>query len=262
MSDSGQVTRHQSQHTKPLLATDYLQQEPRHLSDHHFVHSDSPSDGVISSDQSIPVLRDGSISREQSFEHVLKPFYSIISDTTVCSSSAETYYPLVRYLFTDDDPNLLTDTFGSQHSQNWSETSRDANKQRVPSRPILVDLELSPDALKYRIACATSLSTDWAVTDAQLQSLRTSPSNDSPDSDGDHLMMLRIEGFGQPASDSANTDEAAMLSPSLQKGEQFLSRDERMPRYDIECSDLVSSFERRMAVLQRVAHSSDGNKEQ
>ena len=210
--------------------------------------------GPASSDQSLPTVPDESSFRASPSLPVLIPFYTIVSDATEPCSSAEIYYPRVRYIFADDDPDVLTDAFEAQQRQLQSKTSKTCHVEtKSLSRPILLDLELSPNGQGYAVACATSLATDWAVKRAQLQHMHTSSSGESPESEDSQKMILQVEGLG--LSTNLSTAMGPALASELGREGSSLRQNAEMPQLGRQYSDLICSFEVRTALLHSVAQS-------
>ena len=235
--------------------------------------------GIMSSDQSAPNLLEEPTIRAHPPVPVLKPYYSVISDATKSSTSPETCYPRVRYIFNDDDPDLLTEAFSTQHGATHPEISKPrasaptpgesrtgaasrAERPSVPDRALLLDLDITPDGQGYTVACATSLTADWAVTSAQVQHLQTGPSGGIPGDEGDQTMALHIQGSGLPTGllGNAGTPPITNVLPELDKAAASLPRDGKLTHPGGDYDTLVRSFERRMAFLQSVARNSEEKK--
>jgi hypothetical protein len=229
--------------------------------------------GVMSSDQTVPNLPDEPTIRAQPPIPVLKPYYSVISDVTKSSTSPATYYPRVRYIFNDDDPDLLTEAFSTQReatqlginnpsasatstSESQTRAASRAQRLHVPDRALLLNLDTAPDGQGYIVACANSLSADWAVIGAQVQHLRAGSSGALP---GDQTMILHIQGSGLLTGPLGNAGipRTTNMLPALDGTAASLSRDEKNAIFVGEYDTLVRSFEKRLALLRNAAQNSD-----
>lgn len=247
---------------------------------------DQPSDArrrrtsrIMPSDQSVPNLPDEPTIRAQLPVPVLKPYYSVISDATKSSTSPETCYPRVRYIFNDDDPDLLTEAFSTQRGMihpeinrprasaptpGESQTGAASRTQRltVPDRALLLNLDITSDGQGYSVACATSLTADWAVTSAKVQHLQTGPSGAIPTDEGDQTMVLHIQGSGLPAGLLGNAGAPTITNalPGLDKAATSLPREGKNTPRGEDYNTLVRSFERRLVFLQSVARNLEEKK--
>ncbi|KJR82644.1 uncharacterized protein SPSK_03557 [Sporothrix schenckii 1099-18] len=231
--------------------------------------------GTISPDQIVPSLPDESTIRAPTAFPQLKPYYSVVSDATKSSTSPETFYPRVRYIFNDDDPDLLAEAFVKQpgvlHTRTrtphaFSHTSGEPRAvsasrfQRFdPNRALILELDITSDGQRYTVAQAASLTPDWAVTSAQVQYPQTGTPGDMLNEEDDKALLLHIRGSGLSA-DPLRNDEApivanlthrsdGIITSSVQGGKPTPSGE----RYD----SLVQSFETRMAFLHNVANSEE-----
>lgn len=226
--------------------------------------------GMMHSNQAVPNLPDESTIRALPPLPFIKPYYTIVSDATNSSTTPETCYPRTRYIFNDDNPDLLTDAFLSQpcaEARESNETRRGVDSQTQlpgPDRALLVDLCLAPDGKAYAVQSATSLATDWAVTGAQLQHLQNGPSGGASEEDSDPTMVLYIQGLGLPTSRRVNTKACPISNPLPDLGEvsTSLPRDRNGTPIEGDYHTLVHSFESRMAFLHSISLNTDGNKPQ
>ncbi|PSN70242.1 hypothetical protein BS50DRAFT_571535 [Corynespora cassiicola Philippines] len=163
-------------------------------------------------DDEIPYPEPGS-------EHTLlpppnfNPFFTLVEDTT----SGEHYHPYVHYIFTDDDPVIVTAAAmrslglddaqylpqpeAPEREQNVDEYDEEQEQEPQAESPLpptipgvkehylLVDIA----ADGHTVVDAQSLSPEWQITDA---SVRTAPSFEEGSLDGSY--MLRIEGVDIP----------------------------------------------------------------
>ena len=219
------------------------------------------------------------------------PIFTLVNNT----STRTTHHPHVRYIFSDDDPDLLTQALaqhhdataapgsrsdgsgsGSHHRNNNNYNASDNDNNRA----VILDLA-TDDAGGYHVSWASSLSPSWAVLDAQLS--RTSP----PSSDGGNDNDGGPTGArGNNINNNSNENTAAnpntgggnragrlMLriegvecgggsgADSLSSGEGPASSGSRDRGPDAGAPDnypaLVDEFERRMVTLRKVVDAGE-----
>lgn len=151
-----------------------------------------------------------------------QPLFTLVTD----SITRTTRHPQVHYIFSDDDPQLLTDALADHAHQHQPPSSHDSSPNASTSqnprnppltnpnteRAILLDLvpktastsddptSSSAAATGFHVQWASSLSADWAVTSAKITPMAddaaTVPSDTqgSEAPDGAPRLMLRIEG--------------------------------------------------------------------
>jgi hypothetical protein len=200
------------------------------------------------------------------------PIYTLVNNT----STRTTHHPQVQYVFSDDDPDLLTQALAQQHNGNLSESVEDPTPEH---RAILLDLTQDSDG-GYMVASASSLSPSWAVLDAQVS--RISP----PSSDGDgsnpanpgeaaaadvlnkkpERLMLRIEGVesrtlgidgelrltnekGGPGGGSGSGSNSGSGLGSGQKDRDRAEND--------DYTSLIDEFDKRMGTLRKVVDAGE-----
>lgn len=190
------------------------------------------------------------------------PIYSLVTN----QSTRTTHHPHVHYIFSDDDPDLLSQALAQQQEANALES---ATETAPASRAVLLDLAADLDG-GYRVAAASSLSPAWAVLDAQLS--RISP----PASDGGsasasasgHVresprkpdrLMLRIEGIEADDGGAAGSEGELRLSDRSAgagaSGSGSVQRDHKGEGEDY--AQLVDEFEKRMSMLRKVVEASE-----
>ncbi|OAA62405.1 hypothetical protein SPI_03945 [Niveomyces insectorum RCEF 264] len=243
--------------------------------------------GTASWNQSMPGLpEESTIRAQQSFPRI-NPFYTVISDTTSSSTSPRAYYPRVRYVFSDDDPDLLSGALAARDasvSERFNLVGGGAVATAVrgaphpgerdgpahllgPDRSILLDLAPKHDGRGYEVASARSLSTDWAVTAAYLNHLDASSSDTVSDGEGRPL-ILNIEGVGMSTGAASPvgaqvartrgetaTATATATSPTSKSGSSsdFDVRNTRPPTENYQ--DLIHIFEKRLSLLRKVVQN-------
>ncbi|OBT61157.1 hypothetical protein VE03_09549 [Pseudogymnoascus sp. 23342-1-I1] len=199
---------------------------------------------------------------QQAFETMparppFSPFFTLIDD----ASTSSTHHPInVRYIFSDDDDQDLTDDFlaaisgepspqSSSHIMHSSSSITSSSQRpsardtREPEhRTIIVDL----DATGTAVAAAHSLSSSWQVLSASVTKAPTWES-------------------GPTAADNSEEDGAA--ARFMLRLEGVKGRDERMRERvrgvwreggEVRAEDfqvLVEEFERKMRVLRTVVET-------
>ncbi|KAI9825820.1 MAG: hypothetical protein M1832_000760 [Thelocarpon impressellum] len=194
---------------------------------------------------------------EQSIRPPFAPFFTLVEDGLTQAH----HHPAVHYLFSDDDPEILTqaalralsprseppsvsssalrrsgaDAADADASTETSLTipsrsrgDREAN-QAPRERYLVVDVAPSGDT----ITAARSLTADWQVLSVDVSSAPTWEGNGgegAPARGGDSGLMLKIEGTGPPST----TEDGSKAD-----GQEDLH-------------ELVAQFESRMATLRKV----------
>ncbi|KAI8278000.1 hypothetical protein K4K59_009319, partial [Colletotrichum sp. SAR11_240] len=88
-------------------------------------------------------------------------FFTLVSN----ASTNTTHHPTVRYIFADDDPDVLTSALAAQHAANQASSSSSSAAAAPSNRAILLDVVPGEDG-RWTVASAASLSADFAVTQA------------------------------------------------------------------------------------------------
>ncbi|KAI0126639.1 hypothetical protein BJ170DRAFT_414074 [Xylariales sp. AK1849] len=196
-------------------------------------------------------------------EHQTPPFapiYTLVNNT----STRTTHHPQVHYIFSDDDPDLLTQALAQQHDANLNES---ASGPAPNHRAVLLDLAQDSEG-GYDVSWASSLSPSWAVIDAQVS--RISPP--SSDSDGGNnsstekskrkpdRLMLRVEGV-----ESGVLGSEVELRLSGEKSGQGSGtgsgsgsgQNDRHKGEGEDYSSLVEEFDNRMTMLRKVVDAGE-----
>jgi hypothetical protein len=163
---------------------------------------------------------------------LFSPLFTLVNNSTIHS----THHPRVHYIFSDDDPEVLSRALAQHQSDEASELAG-ANKDRA------VVLDLAPTAEGgWEVAWASSLSSDWAVVDARVSRMEEGDEgNRLPAADNtDGGLMLKIEGVEKEA---ASVPPEIDL-PSSGSGTQVVGRE--------DYNQLLGEFEKRMGVIRRV----------
>ncbi|KAI2616017.1 hypothetical protein GGR54DRAFT_641828 [Hypoxylon sp. NC1633] len=186
------------------------------------------------------------------------PIFTLVNNT----STRTTHHPHVRYIFSDDDPDILTQAL-AEFDPGFNESVSDP--AMPPYRAMVLDLE--PDAVGgYNIAWASSLSSSWAVLDAQLSQI-SPPSSDGESNNGNEggdsgrradRLMLRINGV-----ESGSLGSETGLSPRESRHGSGSASGGGSGHNDREKGDakdyttLVEKFERRMATLRKIVDAGE-----
>lgn len=130
------------------------------------------------------------------------PFFTLITDTT----SGETYHPRTYYIFTDDDPDILTTAtlhaLDSQSSYPREGEEEEGDGGQEEERYLVMDM--SDDATRVREI--KSLTSNWAVTSSEIRGAPTfQPESGVTAAGGNEGLMLMIEGVSRP-SESKGAD--------------------------------------------------------
>lgn len=192
-----------------------------------------------------------STSRAQPLSAQMKAFYTVVYDSSP-STFPEVYYPRVRYVFDDDDPELLSCALSAQHRLLGEENAEEGGR----SRAILLDFS-NIDGGNYEVTRASSLSADWIVTDTRLSHMDATPSGANIESQGDEPWMLVIEGVDMLATVDSHTRHASadLSSKPAHRHTSFGKEKSDVPREDY--ISLIRSFNIRMGLLRHLIHNSD-----
>lgn len=190
------------------------------------------------------------------------PFFTLVDDAT----SSSTHHPInVRYIFSDDDDQDLTDEYlaaissdpsqsssNITHSESSSLTSSSRHQQRAPPRDprdpehrtILVDL----DATGTAVTSAQSLSSSWQILSASVTKAPTWESGptaaDAEGDGGSARFMLRLEGTrGRDEGMAERVRGMWREDPGDVRAEDF--------------QVLMEEFERKMRVLKTVVETGE-----
>lgn len=211
--------------------------------------------------------------REQPLQHQLpfQPLFTLVTDSTTHA----THHPQVHYLFSDDDPEILTEALARHGHQ----SSPDASAHRAPppqappnERAIVLDLvpkptdnsHSTPSTTGYDVAWASSLSSNWAVITAKTSAMTEENSNNTTSLDDEtgagQRLVLRIEGVGDNAVPATST--TSQTPGTRARGPSVDERDLRMSASSpsVAAQDkaredygaIVDEFDKRMGILRKV----------
>ncbi|KAF4820287.1 hypothetical protein CGCSCA5_v004271 [Colletotrichum siamense] len=166
-------------------------------------------------------------------------FFTLVSN----ASTNTTHHPTVRYIFADDDPDVLTSALAAQHAANQALSASSAAAAGAPpnNRAILLDVVPGEDG-RWTVASAASLSADFAVTQASIE-------RQEGEKEGGG-MVLKIDGVEGEGSGGAGGADKAESLPSSNSAVAKSGGEEYGP--------LLEDFERKMTVLRRVVKAGEG----
>ncbi|KAK6949148.1 hypothetical protein Daesc_009222 [Daldinia eschscholtzii] len=185
--------------------------------------------------------------------HPFAPIFTLVNN----ASTRTTHHPHVRYIFSDDDPDILTRAL----------VELDIGLDGAASDPALSNramiLDLAPDPTGgYSVAWASSLSPSWAVLDAQLSQIAPHSSdgesnNDNEGGDGSgrpDRLMLKIEG----AESNSLGSEGGLSGETSRHGSGSGSGQHDRDRGEIEdYTNLMDKFDKQMNTLRKIVDASE-----
>ena len=195
-----------------------------------------------------------------------------MSSSSHSSQRQTVHHPTVHYIFADDDPDILTAALAYHHSEQDATSSPDNDERgynREPrDRAVILDMAPSSNGNGLQVACASSLSPDWAVVSAQVMRMEDQANSSSGSANAAFTasspsihtgpLMLKIEGTAiEPSSSSSSgislsaTPEGDVQSSMTGKGKQAATPAPAPEEYPT----LVQDFERRIGVLKKVAEA-------
>ena len=135
-----------------------------------------------------------------------QPFFTLVEDL----NSGEHYHPHVHYIFSDDDPDLLTTSIIDSTHHHDQETG---TTQRV----VLVDLGTDGRTVER----VHGLSPDWQVSQA---SVSQAPSwNEATPEKNLHGLMLKIDGVGARKGDVERDDNDEQYDDPIAQMESVIA---------------------------------------
>ncbi|KAF4990949.1 hypothetical protein FGRMN_8140 [Fusarium graminum] len=148
-----------------------------------------------------------------------EPLFTLLTNSTTNT----TVHPHIHYLFSDDDPSILT-----------------ASAEDPSHRALVVDLAPAPegDPSRWAVSWASSLTPDFAVTNSSVAVQQS----EGDENGGAGALMLRVEGVER--------EPVEMRSDSLpNSGSGALGGE------DVDV--LAEDFRRRMGVLKKVVEEGE-----
>lgn len=112
-----------------------------------------------------------------------KPFFTLIEDP----ETGEHHHPTVHYVFSDDDPEILTNASLEALDTHTQNRQRDQPAEMADERYVIVDMA----ADGRTVTSASSLSKDWQAVRA---SITQAPSWGENNQTEDRGLMLKISG--------------------------------------------------------------------
>ncbi|KAI1209756.1 uncharacterized protein F4807DRAFT_89049 [Annulohypoxylon truncatum] len=185
------------------------------------------------------------------------PIFTLVNNT----STRTTHHPHVRYIFSDDDPDILTQALAELDTGVDESTSDPALRH---SRAMILDLAPNSNG-GYSVAWASSLSASWAVLDTQLSHIPPASSDGSNDGDegGDNnaradRLMLRIDGIETSAlgSEGGTSGEASRQGSGIASGGGSGHHDRERGETE-DYTNIVDKFERRMTTLRKIVEAGE-----
>lgn len=117
------------------------------------------------------------------------PFFTMVHDVT----SGEHHHPHVHYVFSDDDPDIITNAILQNLYPDGAAVQSPASAAASTDRHIIVDLDENGEV----VISAKSLNHDWQIINT---SIIVAPTFDESSSAEEAGMMLRIEGVESTAA--------------------------------------------------------------
>ncbi|KAI0011967.1 hypothetical protein F4779DRAFT_145684 [Xylariaceae sp. FL0662B] len=201
------------------------------------------------------------------------PIFALVNNT----STRTTHHPHVRYIFSDDDPDVLTRELAELDPG----VDASASDPALNNRAMILDLAADDGAniggggggvCTYDVAWAASLSPSWAVLGAHLSPISPPSSSDGGNGEGrggrPDRLMLRIEGVeaGGPggsegelllrASGEASTSKQGTPSGSRSGSGSGNGHGQKAAEAE-DYAGLVDEFERRMGTLRKVVEAGE-----
>ncbi|KAI0107337.1 hypothetical protein F4776DRAFT_668298 [Hypoxylon sp. NC0597] len=185
------------------------------------------------------------------------PIFTLVNNT----STRTTHHPHVRYIFSDDDPDILTQALAELDPSIDESTSDPALRRH---RAMILDLAPDPRG-GYNVAWASSLSPSWAVLDAHLSHI-SPPSSDGESNNGNEggdtgradRLMLRIDGIESSAlgSEGESSGEPSRQGSGVASGSGSGQHDRDRGEAE-DYTNIVDKFERRMATLRKLVDAGE-----
>ncbi|KAI8957984.1 hypothetical protein F5Y11DRAFT_360379 [Daldinia sp. FL1419] len=188
--------------------------------------------------------------------HPFAPIFTLVNNT----STRTTHHPHVRYIFSDDDPDILTQALVELDAGTDGTTSDPA----LSNRAMVLDLALDATG-GYNVAWASSLSPSWAVLDAQLS--RIAPPSDGGIDNGNEggdnnnrsdRLMLKVEGIESNSLGSEGGLSGDASRHGSGSGSGGGSGQHDRDRGEVEdYTSLVDKFDKHMTTLRKLVDASE-----
>ncbi|RDA95435.1 hypothetical protein CP533_5442 [Ophiocordyceps camponoti-saundersi (nom. inval.)] len=158
-----------------------------------------------------------------------EPLFTLLTNTTTNT----TIHPRVQYIFTDDDPSVISAPLAPS------------------SRAVVVDLSVDPSATgSWKVSWAASLSADFAISDARMLSPSSAPSTSGAG-------VLRLDGVEREPVDPPPPLPPPLSSDGLHYNSDADAGDDGLGHPGDDLQALAEDFRRRMAVLRSVVAEAD-----
>jgi hypothetical protein len=151
-----------------------------------------------------------------------KPFFTLIEDP----QSGEHHHPTVHYIFSDDDPEILTNAALEALEANGEGSQHQVPADHVEERYVIVDMAADGKT----VTSASSMSRDWQ---ALQTTITPAPSWGDDTKSEDKGLMLKVSG-----QESSRVGSAREKRKSVQAGDHI--------------DDLVAAFSERLDSLEEV----------
>lgn len=183
---------------------------------------------------------------------MFSPLFTLLTSTSHSSNQQTIHHPTVRYIFEDDDPEILTAELAQHHRDHPSEAEDTDINNGGTDRAIILDMEHTADGSGFEVVWAGSLSPDWAVTSANLSTMEGGVGGSGGG------LVLKIEGVSLDSS-SGTAAMGRTQSPDTELHSSEASTGRQQPNHGQsnteEYNSLLQDFERRMAVLRKVTEA-------
>lgn len=243
---------------------------PDPFPDQHHTYQGPVTEGHASAGgqaQQLPPVREETLQTQPTFQ----PLFTLVTDITTHA----THHPQVHYVFSDDDPEILTEAlarYGHHASPDASSTKVSPPAAHPNERAVVLDLVPKPadnapptsSSPGYDVAWVSSLSPNWAVVTAKTSAMTEETSNSAITLDDDtaagQRLVLRIEGVGDNALSATSTASqvpgARARRPSLEDRDLRMSASSpsvaAQDRAREDYGAIVDEFDKRMNILRNV----------
>jgi len=137
-------------------------------------------------------LSGASSSVEEPAPMLLNPFFTVMHDTI----TGEYHHPHVHYVFSDDDPDIITSAVIQSLDR---ATSSSTSPTASGDRHIIIDLAADGQT----VVSAKSLDPEWQVVSSSISAAPTFEEHSNVQDVG---LMLRVEGMGSMSGDTRAQD--------------------------------------------------------
>lgn len=142
-----------------------------------------------------------------------KPFFTLIQDPEM----GEYQHPTVHYIFSDDDPEILTSAFLDTLDRNELDFHADKPSDEVEERYVILDI--GPDG--KNVVSAESLSEEWQNLQANISQ---APSWGEESGEGQRGLMLKISGRYKSRTDAVKDIKGGNIEELVKRYGEGLDR--------------------------------------